>query len=171
MIRGVVGFRRYNLLDARLTSILQTCHDQVLLDSVQSIIHNMIACEDTSQDHLYYVHTCGFGGLWRFAGPFNKVKISLFFYLMFSIQSQFIIIIFFFFLLLRNNMIFIVEIFLQSNPTVLGTEMFANYLEAIVETILPAEEGETGLSDASTTVSLVTLGSPIDKGKYRYCNR
>lgn len=53
----------------------------------------------------------------------------------------------------------------QSNPTVLGTEMFANYLEAIVETILPAEEGETGaLSDGSTTVSLITLGSPIDKG-------
>ncbi|XP_065225861.1 neurofibromin-like isoform X1 [Planococcus citri] len=115
----------YNLLDARLTSILQCCHDQVLLNSVQSIIHNMIACEDTSQDHLYYVHTCGFGGLWRFAGPFTKGK---------------------------------------TNPQVLGTEMFANYLEAIVETILPAEEGDTGISsDPSTTVSLITLASPIDK--------
>lgn len=65
---------RYNLLDGKLTNVLQSCHDEVLLNSVHSIIHNMIACEDTSQDHLYYVHTCGFGGLWRFAGPFNKVK-------------------------------------------------------------------------------------------------
>lgn len=48
----------------------------------------------------------------------------------------------------------------------MGTEMFANYLEAIVETVLPAEEGETAaLSDTSTSVSLITLGSPIDKGK------
>ena len=54
----------------------------------------------------------------------------------------------------------------QSNPMVSGSEMFANYLEAIVETILPTEEGETTalLSEKSTSVSLVTLNSPIEKG-------
>lgn len=54
---------------------------------------------------------------------------------------------------------------LQSNSTVLETEMFANYLEAIVETILPIEEGETAaLSDFSTSTSMITLASPVDKG-------
>lgn len=50
------------------------CHDQVILSAVQSIIQNMIACEDTSQQQLHYLQSCGFGGLWRFAGPFTKVR-------------------------------------------------------------------------------------------------
>lgn len=59
---------------------------------------------------------------------------------------------------------------LQANSTLLGTEMFANYLEAIVETILPSEETESGiLSDGSTSVSLITLGSPMDKGEWMFC--
>lgn len=62
-----------SLLDAKLTSLLSTCHDQVLLSSVQSIIQNMIACEDTSLQQLHFLQSCGFGGLWRFAGPFTKV--------------------------------------------------------------------------------------------------
>lgn len=117
----------------------------------------MIACEDTSQDHLYYVHTCGFGGLWRFAGPFNKVRIS---YVLCLITND-----------NRSSTgkllgLHVTYLFsTQSNSTVLETEMFANYLEAIVETILPMEEGETAaLSDLSTSTSMITLASPVDKG-------
>ncbi|KAF5281228.1 hypothetical protein FQR65_LT14821 [Abscondita terminalis] len=62
----------YNLLDVKINNVLTTCHDQVILSAVRSIVQNMIACEDTSQQQLHYLQSCGFGGLWRFAGPFNK---------------------------------------------------------------------------------------------------
>ncbi|XP_065165550.1 neurofibromin isoform X2 [Atheta coriaria] len=62
----------YNLLDMKINNVLTSCHDQVILSSVRNIIQNMIACEDTSQQQLHYLQSCGFGGLWRFAGPFNK---------------------------------------------------------------------------------------------------
>lgn len=57
----------------KINNVLTTCHDQEILSAVRSIIQNMIACEDTSQQQLHYLQSCGFGGLWRFAGPFNKV--------------------------------------------------------------------------------------------------
>lgn len=66
-------FFRHSLLDAKINNVLSICHDQVILSAVQSIIQNMIACEDTSQQQLHYLQSCGFGGLWRFAGPFTKV--------------------------------------------------------------------------------------------------
>lgn len=50
-------------------------HDHVVLLSVQSIIQNMLSSEDSQQQQLNFVHSCGFGGLWRFAGPFNKVRV------------------------------------------------------------------------------------------------
>ncbi|KAK9758709.1 GTPase-activator protein for Ras-like GTPase [Popillia japonica] len=62
----------YNLLDMKINNVLTSCNDQVILGAVRSIIQNMIACEDTSQQQLHYLQSCGFGGLWRFAGPFNK---------------------------------------------------------------------------------------------------
>ncbi|XP_033220846.1 neurofibromin isoform X1 [Belonocnema kinseyi] len=62
----------HNLLDAKINSVLSSCHDQAILSSVQAIIQNMIACEDTSQQQLHYLQSCGFGGLWRFAGPYTK---------------------------------------------------------------------------------------------------
>ncbi|KAG8232720.1 hypothetical protein J437_LFUL013313 [Ladona fulva] len=62
----------HSLLDAKLTTVLLSCHDQAILGAVQSIIQNMIACEDASQQQLHYLQSCGFGGLWRFAGPFTK---------------------------------------------------------------------------------------------------
>ncbi|XP_015607506.1 neurofibromin isoform X2 [Cephus cinctus] len=62
----------HNLLDAKINSVLSTCHDQAILSAVQAIIQNMIACEDTSQQQLHYLQSCGFGGLWRFAGPYTK---------------------------------------------------------------------------------------------------
>ncbi|XP_044015830.1 neurofibromin isoform X2 [Aphidius gifuensis] len=60
-----------NLLYAKISSVLLTSHDQAIVGSVQTIIQNMIACEDTGQQ-LHYLQSCGFGGLWRFAGPFAK---------------------------------------------------------------------------------------------------
>lgn len=62
----------HNLLDAKINNVLSFCHDQCILNSVQAIIQNMIACEDTSQQQLHYLQSCGFGGLWRFAGPYTN---------------------------------------------------------------------------------------------------
>ncbi|XP_069683037.1 neurofibromin isoform X4 [Periplaneta americana] len=62
----------HSLLDAKINSVLSICHDHVILNAVQGIIQNMIASEDTSQQQLHYLQSCGFGGLWRFAGPFTK---------------------------------------------------------------------------------------------------
>ncbi|XP_035742449.1 neurofibromin-like isoform X1 [Vespa mandarinia] len=62
----------HNLLDAKINTILSSCHDQAILNAVQGIIQNMIACEDTSQQQLHYLQSYGFGGLWRFAGPYSN---------------------------------------------------------------------------------------------------
>lgn len=48
-------------------------NDQLVLMAVQSIIQNMLATEDNAQQQLHFLQSCGFGGLWRFAGPFIKV--------------------------------------------------------------------------------------------------
>eukprot|EP00088_Acartia_fossae_P071616 TRINITY_DN9879_c0_g1_i1.p1 TRINITY_DN9879_c0_g1~~TRINITY_DN9879_c0_g1_i1.p1 ORF type:complete len:212 (+),score=53.45 TRINITY_DN9879_c0_g1_i1:744-1379(+) len=63
----------HSLLDAKITNVLSLCHDKTILASVQAIIENMIMCEDTSQQQLLHnLQNNGFGGLWRFAGPFTK---------------------------------------------------------------------------------------------------
>ncbi|XP_050410069.1 neurofibromin isoform X2 [Patella vulgata] len=61
----------HSLLDAKINNVLSLCHDQAILNAVQSIIQNMIACEDATQS-LSYLQSIGFGGLWRFAGTFTK---------------------------------------------------------------------------------------------------
>lgn len=61
-----------NLLDSKIQNVLSLCHDQVILNAVQNIIQNMISSEDASQQQLHYLQSLGFGGLWRFAGPFTK---------------------------------------------------------------------------------------------------
>ena len=66
----------HNLLDSKINSVLSLSHDESILASVQSIIYQMIACsagDDASQQQqqLSYLQSCGFGGLWRFAGPFT----------------------------------------------------------------------------------------------------
>lgn len=66
--------RSHSLLDQKINNILSVSHDQVVLNSVQSIIQNMLASEDPSQQQLHFLQSCGFGGLWRFAGPFTKVS-------------------------------------------------------------------------------------------------
>merc|ERR1711884_218588 len=62
----------HSLLDAKIVNVLSLCHDKTILAAVQSIIENMISCEDTSQQQLHFLQSCGFGGLWRFAGFFTK---------------------------------------------------------------------------------------------------
>ncbi len=65
----------HSLLDAKITTVLSLCHDKTILAAVQSIIENMIACEDDKgQQQLHYLQSCGFGGLWRFAGPFTQAN-------------------------------------------------------------------------------------------------
>lgn len=70
---------RHNLLDAKINSVLSSCHDQAILNAVQTIIQNMIASEDTSQQHhlQHYLQSCGFRGLWRFAGPYTNVSLGI----------------------------------------------------------------------------------------------
>lgn len=52
----------HSLLDAKINSVLSLCHDQAILNAVHSIIQNMIACEDASQQQLSYLQSkwgCG----------------------------------------------------------------------------------------------------------------
>lgn len=65
---------RHSLLDHKINNILLTSTDKVVLAAVQSIIENMLQSEDANQQPLHFLQTCGFGGLWRFAGPFTKVN-------------------------------------------------------------------------------------------------
>lgn len=69
-----MNLNSHTLLDAKITNVLSLCHDQVILSAVQSIIQNMITLEDPSQQQPHYLQSVGFGGLWRFAGPFTKVR-------------------------------------------------------------------------------------------------
>ncbi|XP_055698238.1 neurofibromin isoform X5 [Phlebotomus papatasi] len=62
----------HSLLDQKINNVLSVSSDQVVLMAVQSIIQNMLATEDPSQQQLHFLQSCGFGGLWRFAGPFTK---------------------------------------------------------------------------------------------------
>ncbi|RWS09353.1 neurofibromin-like protein, partial [Dinothrombium tinctorium] len=125
----------HSLLDAKITNVLSMYHDQVILSAVQSIIQNMVACEDSGQQQLHYLQTFGFGGLWRFAGPFSKSQSNL------------------------DN-----------------AELFVNCLEAMVETCLPADDGDnqelsqypstlsvSSVINLSSSMSSLTLGSPTDK--------
>ncbi|XP_078599565.1 neurofibromin-like isoform X3 [Branchiostoma floridae x Branchiostoma japonicum] len=66
----------HSLLDAKINTMLSLCQDQVILNAVQSIVQNVISHEDASQHGPSYLQTFGFGGLWRFAGPFSKTKVG-----------------------------------------------------------------------------------------------
>ncbi|KAJ2943371.1 hypothetical protein O0L34_g12181 [Tuta absoluta] len=69
---SIMLYYSHSLLDMKINHVLMHCHDQVILSAVQNIIQNMVASEDASQQQLHYMQSCGFGGLWRFAGPFTK---------------------------------------------------------------------------------------------------
>ncbi|XP_064619782.1 neurofibromin-like isoform X5 [Lineus longissimus] len=106
----------HSLLDAKIVSVLNLVHDQAILNAVQSIIQNVIGCDDTglslsylqseykdskkrSLQRQYYFQTIGFGGLWRFAGPFTR-----------------------------------------GSQNLENAELFVNCLEAMVETCLPGDD-------------------------------
>ncbi|XP_050100829.1 neurofibromin isoform X3 [Anopheles aquasalis] len=117
----------HSLLDQKVNNVLSVSNDQIVLASVQSIIQNMLASEDASQQPLHFLQSCGFGGLWRFAGPFTKY-----------------------------------------NMMVESSELFVNFLEAMVETCLPVEEStpmppSPRPYNLSSSLSSLTLGSPTDK--------
>lgn len=65
----------HSLLDQKINNVLSISNDQVVLMSIQSIIQNMLATEDSSAQQLHFLQSCGFGGLWRFAGPFTKSSV------------------------------------------------------------------------------------------------
>lgn len=67
---------RHSLLDQKINNVLSISNDQAILKAIQSIIQNMLATEDPSQQQLHFLQSCGFGGLWRFAGPFTKTSVS-----------------------------------------------------------------------------------------------
>ena len=50
----------HSLLDAKINSVLSLCHDQVILNAVHSIIENMIACGEASQQQLSYLQSKSF---------------------------------------------------------------------------------------------------------------
>ena len=53
----------HSLLDAKITNVLSLCHDKTILAAVQSIIENMIACEDEkSQQQLHFLQVSDFFG-------------------------------------------------------------------------------------------------------------
>ena len=64
----------HSLLDGKINSALSLCHDQATLNAVQRIIQNTIMYEEASPQQLSYLQSIGFGGLWRFAGPFTKTN-------------------------------------------------------------------------------------------------
>ena len=46
----------HSLLDAKIVNVLSLCHDKTILAAVQSIIENMIACEEEkSQQQLHFL--------------------------------------------------------------------------------------------------------------------
>lgn len=141
---------RHSLLDQKINNILSVSHDQVVLNSVQSIIQNMLASEDPSQQQLHFLQSCGFGGLWRFAGPFTKVCGLNFMNLINCINCSYL--------------------HLQYNMMGESSELFVNCLEAMVETCLPGDESapvppSPRPYNLSSSLSSLTLGSPTDKGK------
>lgn len=78
----------HSLLDQKINNVLSISNDQAILKAIQSIIQNMLATEDPSQQQLHFLQSCGFGGLWRFAGPFTKISVSLILPLSIKIETS-----------------------------------------------------------------------------------
>jgi neurofibromin 1 len=128
------------LLDANIQKVLNLCHDQAILCAVQAIIQNMIACEDASQQQLHYLQSCGFGGLWRFAGPFKSASCAE--------NAQ----------LFVNCLEAMVETCLHIEED--GSEI----------TQYPSMLSVSSNMNLSSSMSSLTLGSPTEKGKVEIFN-
>ncbi|XP_072402893.1 neurofibromin isoform X3 [Diabrotica undecimpunctata] len=131
----------YNLIDMKITNVLTSCHDQEILSAVRSVIQNMIACEDTEQQQLHYLQSCGFGGLWRFAGPFNKY----------------------------NNMAESSELFVNCLEAMVVTCLPVDEIEAEngEMTQYPSMLSVSSNTNLSSSLSSLTLGSPTEKDMTR----
>ncbi|CAM9129907.1 unnamed protein product, partial [Lampetra fluviatilis] len=63
----------HTLLDSKITMLLSVCPDPRLLGPVHSIVQSVVHNEESPPHHQpSYLQSFGFGGLWRFAGPFSK---------------------------------------------------------------------------------------------------
>lgn len=62
----------HSLMDAKINNVLNLCHDQAILNAVQCIIQNMIACEDASQQQLSYLQMPRGGPLAPEADPLDE---------------------------------------------------------------------------------------------------
>ena len=56
-LRIIIYVNSHSLMDAKINNVLNLCHDQAILNAVQCIIQNMIACEDASQQQLPYLQS------------------------------------------------------------------------------------------------------------------
>lgn len=131
----------HSLLDAKITNVLSLCHDQGILAAVQSIIQNMIALEggtgeQQQQQQLHYLQSCGFGGLWRFAGPFTKSNCTA--------ESA--------------------ELFVNCLEALVETCLPVEEGEAELAPF-PSMLSVSSNMNLSSSLSSLTLGSPTDKGK------
>lgn len=147
----------HSLLDQKINNVLSISNDQAILKAIQSIIQNMLATEDPSQQQLHFLQSCGFGGLWRFAGPFTKTSVSEFICRL-SIRK-------FLFRWKLNDFCWIFQYNLMGE----SSELFVNCLEAMVETCLPVEDAAgtnapPRVHNLSCSLSSLTLNSPTDKG-------
>jgi hypothetical protein len=74
----------HSLLDAKITNVLSLCHDKTILAAVQSIIENMIACEDEkSQQQLHFLQVLKVH-IYSRIYSINVLQITNFFFLYFS---------------------------------------------------------------------------------------
>lgn len=95
----------------------------------------MVANEDNNQQ-LHYLQSCGFGGLWRFAGPFVKSNCTV------DGAELFV-----------NCLEAMVETCL---PVEEGEQNIAQY---------PSMLSVSSNMNLSSSLSSLTLGSPTEKGK------
>nr|CAB3264303.1 neurofibromin [Phallusia mammillata] len=65
----------HSLLDHKINNILNQCEDTVILTHVQTIVHNAASVrgDDVLHKQITLLQDIGFGGIWRFAGPFAQV--------------------------------------------------------------------------------------------------
>ncbi|KAL1129720.1 hypothetical protein AAG570_012664 [Ranatra chinensis] len=96
----------------------------------------MIACEDTSQQQLHFLQSCGFGGLWRFAGPFTKCNCTA------ESAEHFV-----------NCLEAMVEMCMPMEEGELDIAQYPSMLSV------------SSNMNLSSSMSSLTLGSPTDKGK------
>nr|XP_039272479.1 neurofibromin-like [Styela clava] len=63
----------HSLLDQKISSLLNNCQDLSILSAVQMIVHNSVCNDETRGQHqTSFLQNIGFGGVWKYAGPFPQ---------------------------------------------------------------------------------------------------